>query len=57
MLPTLPMPSKPYIYWLVGLCGPKPLISAGFQVLHGGGRAGDRPVTLPEGLRKLFIFL
>jgi len=26
-------------------------------IFEGGGRAGDRPVTLPEGLRKLFIFL
>jgi hypothetical protein len=23
----------------------------------GGGRAGNRPVTLPKGLLKLFIFL
>jgi len=26
-------------------------------ILMGGGRAGDRPVTLPERLLKLFIFL
>jgi len=32
MLSTLPTLSKPYIYWLVGLCGPKRLISAGLQV-------------------------
>jgi hypothetical protein len=26
-------------------------------IFEGGEGAGDRPVTLPEGLRKLFIFL
>jgi hypothetical protein len=32
MLTTLPMPVEPYIYWLVGLRCPKPLISTSLQV-------------------------
>ena len=65
MLTTLPMPVEPYIYWLVGLRYPKPLISTSLQVLPGswvlfnfawGGRAEPNGPTAAERLLKLFIF-
>ena len=67
MLPTLPMPVEPYIYWLVGLRCPKPLISTSLQVFAwilgafkfcmGGSRAEPNGPMAAERLLKLFIFL